>query len=86
MQQDASWRVEDILRLPWPLQELSNCASVLSQAMSRSDLTYMPSNSHVCAGTKDQWHTFNDEVVVLTPATAVATPNAYILFYVRRDM
>lgn len=41
---------------------------------------------HGCAqGTKDQWHTFNDEVVVKAAASAVATANAYILFYVRRE-
>ena len=37
------------------------------------------------AGTKDQWYTFNDEVVVKTQASSVATANAYILFYVRRN-
>jgi ubiquitin C-terminal hydrolase len=36
-------------------------------------------------GTKDQWYTFNDEVVVKTQASSVATANAYILFYVRRN-
>lgn len=38
------------------------------------------------AGTKDQWYTFNDEVVVKTQASSVATANAYILFYVRRNV
>ena len=38
------------------------------------------------AGTKDQWYTFNDEAVVKTQASSVATANAYILFYVRRNV
>ena len=34
---------------------------------------------------KEEWHAFNDENVSKLAPSAVMSPNAYILFYVRRE-
>jgi ubiquitin C-terminal hydrolase len=36
-------------------------------------------------GGKEQWYSFNDDLVVKMPAANIVTPSAYILFYARHD-
>ena len=72
--------------LLWPSRCLIACESVACCGTRYSLMWYPSQTVCVCMCLARRWHCFNDRIVSDVDEVTVQSANAYLLFYVRRDL